>query len=239
VIMNDADLSQPTASLVRAYESTRVVLPTVPDASAIQTRLAPALLAIQPEGTPLHLALPRQLPVLREPFVQHLIEEVSRTNAVYTASTGLVELVPGLGLPLTGADIIILSKNQLIMAYRIALVSGKEGSPRVLMGEIVGVVGGGLLFRQVARELVGLIPVIGIAPRVVVSYAGTRLVGQVVRAWALEGRLVDRNELQAMYAAALQGGRAVAVTLKAQTERVRRPRRRLLLPPHRGDDGRP
>ena len=54
------------------------------------------------------------------------------------------------------------------MSYRIALASGKKGTPRELVGEVLGVIGGGFLFRQGARQLVGLIPVAGIAPKVAV-----------------------------------------------------------------------
>jgi len=41
-------------------------------------------------------------------------------------------------------DIVILTKNQLVMSYKIALVAGKSGTPRHLIGEILGVLGGGL-----------------------------------------------------------------------------------------------
>src|SRR5260370_36228899 len=95
------------------------------------------------------------------------------------------------GVPLTLADIGVLTKNQLVMSYRTALASGTKGTPRELVGEVLGVIGGGLLFRQGARQLVGLIPVAGIAPKVAVAYAGTLAIGKAVVAWAAYGTALE------------------------------------------------
>jgi hypothetical protein len=43
--------------------------------------------------------------------------------------------------------------------------------------------GGGLVFRQLARQLVGLIPVVGIVPKVAVAYGGTCMIGRAVVLW--------------------------------------------------------
>ena len=48
-------------------------------------------------------------------------------------------------------------------------------------------IGGGFLLRQGARQLVGLIPVAGIVPKVAVAYAGTLAIGKAVVAWATYG----------------------------------------------------
>ena len=125
--------------------------------------VAQALLSAVSPG--MRLALARHLVPLREPLFAELIEETAKTNALYALTTGLAEAVPVLDVPLNLADIVVLTKNQLVMSYRIALASGKKGTPRELVGEVLGVIGGGFLFRQAARQLVGLIPVVGIAPR--------------------------------------------------------------------------
>src|SRR2546428_13730087 len=128
----------------------------------------------------MRLALARHLVPLREPLFSELIEETARTNAMYALTTGLAETVPVLDVPLNLADIVVLTKNQLVMSYKIALASGKSGSPRHMIGEVLGVVGGAFLFRQGARQLIGLIPLAGIAPKVVVAYAGTQAIGRAV-----------------------------------------------------------
>ena len=73
--------------------------------------------------------------------------------------------------------------------------------------------GGGLLFRQVARGLVGLIPVWGIVPKVAVAYAGTQVVGTATSLWATEGRTASAAEVRELYAGALTRGRGVAERL--------------------------
>ena len=118
-------------------------------------------------------------------------------------------------------DIVVLTKNQLVMSYKIALASGKSGSPRHMIGEVLGVVGGAFLFRQGARQLIGLIPLAGIAPKVVVAYAGTQAIGRAVAVWAAEGRKLSRSTVQRLYREARGRGRHVADSLVAQAQRAR------------------
>ena len=180
----------------------------------ITAHLAPAVLELTPEGRGIRLSLARQLPALRAPIVDDLIEDVSRANATYAFSTGIAEIAPILNIALGAADLLVLTKNQFLMSYKIALASGRSGSQRELMGEIAGVLGGGLLFRQIARELVGLIPVIGLIPKVAVSYAGTKLIGRTVAAWADGNHLLEVDELRELYAEALSGGQELARKLR-------------------------
>ena len=93
---------------------------------------------------------------------------------------------------------IVLTKNQLLMGYRLVLASGRDGEPKQLIGEILGVLGGGLLFRQLARQLVGLIPVVGIVPKVAVAYGGTWAIGRAVVLWVTEGRTASSETLRTL-----------------------------------------
>ncbi len=203
-------------------EAARIVVPSL-GLDTLLPKLSPALLHAFPSEH--HLALARQLPALRPHVIRALIEETSRANALYAASSGAVGIIPALNLPVNLADTIILSKNQLLMAYKIALAAGKDGRARDILTEAVGVLGGGLLFRQIARGLVGLIPVWGIVPKVAVAYAGTWVIGQAAELWATQGRVPSAGELRPLYAQALERGRKLAGTL--------RPRRRTqnALPP--------
>ncbi|HEX8682668.1 MAG TPA: hypothetical protein VF707_10175 [Ardenticatenaceae bacterium] len=219
VVVNEGASTQVGAELARRYEAARVVLRPTPDAQSIQARLIPAILRAAPEK--LRLALARQLPPLRAALSREIIEGASRANAIYSASTGVAQVVPVLNLPFAAADVIVLTKNQLVMAYKIALLAGKQGDPRDIMGEVVSVVGGGLLFRQAARELVGLIPVLGIVPKVAVAYAGTLVIGRTVHLWATKGQKLTTNEVRRFYQEALERGRAVA---ERTVERVRQER---------------
>src|SRR5207253_2343834 len=141
---------RPVDAVARAGESARAVVPTL-DEETIGP-LAAALVRAVPAR--LRLALARQLPPVREAVFDLLIEETARANATYAFTTAMAEAVPVLDIPLNLADILILTKNQLLMGYKIALGAGKAGRPRDLGGEVIGVVGGGFLFRQAARGLV-------------------------------------------------------------------------------------
>ena len=209
------------AAVVRPGEAARAAVAAL-DASGVPA-VAQAVLSAAPPG--LRLALGRHLAPLRDPLCAELIEETARTNAMYALTTGIAEAVPVLDVPLNLADVVVLTKNQLVMSYRIALASGKKGTARELIGEVLGVIGGGFLFRQGARQLVGLIPVVGIVPKVAVAYAGTLAIGKAVAAWAAHGQALERGTVKRLYRQALTRGKEVAQTLVAQARR-RAPRRR-------------
>lgn len=195
-----------SAALARAAETARVVVPALDDDAfpAIADAIAEATPA------PFQLALARTLPPLREAIFDHLIDETARANATYSFTAAMAESVPVVGVPLSLADIVILTKNQLVMGYKIALGAGKKGRVRDVVGEVVGVVGGGFLARQAARGLVGLIPVAGILPKVVIAYTGTWAIGHAVVAWATHGTRVSPSTLRRLSRDARAEGRAFA-----------------------------
>jgi uncharacterized protein (DUF697 family) len=162
---------------------------------------------VEPER---RVGLARQIPALRPKVYNALIEETARANAGYAFSTGLAEIIPLLDIPLAIGDIVVLSKNQLMMSYRIALAAGKTAQPSELVGEIAGVLGGGLLFRQVARQLVGLVPVIGLVPKVAVAYGGTWAIGRAVALWASEGRILGSAAIRKLSREGVARGRRFA-----------------------------
>ena len=178
------------------------------------SELAPFLLDSVPDE--LKLALARQIPLVRESYARSLIDQTSASNAVVAASTGLAGAVPVLSIPIGLADIVVLTKNQLVMAYKLALAEGKSGKPTDIMGEIVSVLGGGLLFREAARKLVGLVPVFGFVPKIAVAYGGTYAIGQVVHVWAAEGKTASADEFKRFYAVAREKGEAWAKRFKRE-----------------------
>jgi uncharacterized protein (DUF697 family) len=165
----------------------------------------------------------RQLPALRPAAFDVLTDETARANAAYALTMGLAETVPLLGAPLNLADMVVLTKNQLVMAYRIALAAGKTGAARDLVGELVSVIGGGFLFRQVGRQLVGLVPVIGLVPKVAVAYAGTLAIARAVVVWATEGHRLGPAAIKRVYHEAWERARAVAQSLVRRSRRGEEP----------------
>jgi uncharacterized protein (DUF697 family) len=206
-----------TSAIVRPGETRRAVVPAFDAAGA--PAVAEAL--VEAFDPTLRLALARQLPPLRHATFTALIDETAKANATYALTTGLAEAVPVLDLPLNVADMVVLTKNQLVMSYKIALACGKKGTPRELIGEVVGVLGSGFLFRQAARQLVGLVPVAGIVPKVAMAYAGTWAVGRAVAAWAAEGRKLSPAVVRRFYREAWGRGKSVARAMAAQARKAR------------------
>jgi uncharacterized protein (DUF697 family) len=204
--------SAPTDTVPRGGEAGRVGIARLDQEAA--DRIAGALVEFVP-ALP-ELALARQLPPFRRPVLTRLVERTSKANATYALTTALAETVPIVSAPLAFGDMVVLTKNQLIMAYKIALGAGRTGRPRDLLGEIVSVIGTGFLFRQGARSLVGLLPVIGIVPKVTVAYAGTWAIGRAIMGWALHGQRFSARRVSGFYRDARRRGRKLADRLVQQ-----------------------
>jgi uncharacterized protein (DUF697 family) len=114
-------------------------------------------------------ALAARLPVLREALVDELIRRFARKNGLI----GVAVWMPGVDMP-------ILTINQIRLVLRIALAHGYRIDAQRLP-DVLGVVGAGLGFRAIARQLLTLIPFAGWATRGAIAYAGTRAVGEAAR----------------------------------------------------------
>lgn len=173
-------------------------------------QFVPAVLEAIPHK---HLALARQFPLFRDQVSRQLISEGCLTNATYAFSTGLAEIVPGLNIPLNVADVVILTKNQAFLAYRLGLALGLSTRWQDYVAEFGGVLGNGFFWRQVARQLVGLIPAWGIIPKVAIAYAGTYVVGRVILQWYLTGKKLTPQQMRQLYTDAFHKGKAWAKVL--------------------------
>lgn len=195
--------------------------------AALAETLMPALVEALPDD--LRVAAARQLPGLREAVARWLIGEVAFSNATFALSSGIPQLVPLLNIPLTAADIVVLTKNQVLMTYRLALAYGAPANFQAQLSELAPVIGGGFLWRQLARQLVGLIPMLGLVAKVAVAYAGTYVTGQVAAAWYRNGEVISGAALRQLHRQALVRGRHLARELiRRRRARADRPR---LAPP--------
>jgi uncharacterized protein (DUF697 family) len=172
------------------------------------------------------LALARFLPAFRETISRALIEDVALANAAYSLGTGILEINPITGLPLTVADTIVLTKNQGILAYKIALAMGMPADFMSVMPQLAGVVGGGFLLRQAARGLIGLVPGLGILPKVAIAFAGTFAVGEAVYRWCTTGERMSGDAMRRAHDAALEQGRSIAASLQQRRAEADAQRRR-------------
>ncbi|HKP17284.1 MAG TPA: DUF697 domain-containing protein [Gaiellaceae bacterium] len=111
-------------------------------------------------------ALAARLPILRRPVCEELIRRYSRRNAFV-----------GAAIFLPGADLPVLTLNQIRLVLRIADAYGFE-IDRERLPEVLGVIGSGLGFRALARRSIGFVPFVGWAIKGAVAYAGTRALGE-------------------------------------------------------------
>jgi uncharacterized protein (DUF697 family) len=167
------------------------------------------------------LSLARHLPAFREAVSRALIDDVAFANAVYATGTGVLEMNPIATIPLNAADMVVLTKNQAIMAYKIALAMGLTAEFRDVMPQLAAVLGSGFAFRQLARQLIGLVPGLGILPKVAVAFAGTHATGEVVYRWCATGERINREAIKMVYERALERGREVARNLFRKRKQVK------------------
>ena len=173
------------------------------------------------------MALGRKFPIFRIPIAHYLINETCYTNAAYSLSTGLAEIIPVLTIPLTITDMIVLSKNQAFLVYKLGLTLGFSTRWQDYIAEFGGVLGSGFMWRQIARSLIGLVPLWGIIPKVGVAYAGTYVVGNVVLQWYITGRHLSKKQMQELYYRSLHQGKETARRILSRMPKIRFPRLKL------------
>jgi uncharacterized protein (DUF697 family) len=188
------------------------------DSQFLVNKLAPMMIEMLPDRL---LSLGRHFPLFRIPIARYLINDTCVSNAAYALSTGLAEIIPVLNIPLAVTDTVILTKNQAFLVYKLGLALGYSTRWQDYVVEFGGVLGSGLMWRQVAHTLVALIPVWGIVPKTTISYAGTYVIGNVVLQWYLTGRHVSKKQVGYLYRQAM--GRSKEVTRKLLS-RMSRPR---------------
>ncbi len=206
VLVNDpGNGSLPAPWLVGSRK--RILLGRLDDPLFLKDQFIPAVLELLPDHL---LSLARHFPIFRLAVAHHLINDTCLSNASYSFSTGLAGLVPVLDIPLTVTDMLILTKNQAFLVYKLGLALGYSTRWQDYVAEFGSVLGSGFLWRQLARSLVGLIPGWGILPKTAVAYAGTYVVGQAVLQWDLTGRHISRDQMQHLYHQSAARARGIA-----------------------------
>jgi uncharacterized protein (DUF697 family) len=148
-----------------------------------------------------------------------MINDTCFTNGAFVLSTGLAGIIAILDIPLLITDSVMLTKNQMLLVYKLGLMLGFSTEWQDYVKEFGGVLGAGFFWRQLARSLVGLIPLWGIIPKVAVAYSGTYVVGHTVLQWYLTGRHITRSQMQQLYARAYQKGKESAQRLRQKVRR--------------------
>lgn len=205
---------------------------------AVRSRIVASL----PEGR--RLAWGRTFAGFRRPITDLLVEQTARANAQFALMADLGARIPILGgIAATGADFLVLTRNQLVLAYQLAAVNGRDlDDPRNVFVSAAPFFLAGLGWREVARRAIRLVPGAPLVPKVVIAYGGTVAAGALaralsspegVRAW-IEGVQagVERDAQPGGRIGTLRRGAAnVGRSMQAVQERATRSRRVKTLPP--------
>jgi uncharacterized protein (DUF697 family) len=151
----------------------------------------------------LAVALARRFPMFRGPAIEHLIKEASRVNgqiAMLSAIPGVIPVASVFLPPAAVADIVMLTKNQIMLLLKIAAALGMSYHTRDRLKEIVPVVAGAMGWRSLAREFVGMVPGgVGLLVKGAIAYAGTYVVGKGAEWFWRTGRELSRQQKERLY----------------------------------------
>ncbi len=168
------------------------------------------------------MAIGRYLPAFRKQAAAALISQTSRANAEFALLSNIPAMIPVVGnLMAVGADSLVLTKNQLMLIYKLAALHGRDlDHPWRIYSEMLPVVGVGILWRTVARELVTLIPfAAGTIPKVMIAYAGTAVAGQAASFYYFQGKRPTREQFQQFYTRAAEIARSLPLPGRNDAER--------------------
>lgn len=110
------------------------------------------------------------------------------------------------GFAAAGADFIVLTKNQVMMLYKLAAVYGRNlQDQRGIVQEVIPVVGAGLAWRTIAREAAALLPfAAGTIPKLVIAFVGTMVVGRAAEFYYRTGIKPTREQMEQFSRQALE-----------------------------------
>jgi uncharacterized protein (DUF697 family) len=150
----------------------------------------------------IEVAVGRRLPALRETVAAKLTRDAASSALKIAAASAVVENVPLLGIVLgavaSAGDIVAITGIQIVLMMQIGAAYGKDPDVQRIW-ELLPVVGGGLGWRALSRELSGFIPVAGIAIKGAIAYAGTIVVGEGVGFFYEHGRHMTAAQAGLIY----------------------------------------
>ncbi len=160
-----------------------VVVPDPANAQALHTLRARLVPMLPPDR---RVSWGRAFVGFRQPITDYLIEQTARANAQFAIMTDITARIPMIGgLASTGADFFVLTKNQLILAYQLAAIHGRDLSDqKMVMMNAAPYLLAGLGWRELATRAVRVIPGVSFVPKGVIAYGGTVASGLLARTLA-------------------------------------------------------
>lgn len=162
----------------------------------------------------------RHYPEFAPAAIKEIVNDSARANAQFALVSNIPAVIPLLGgFVSASADLIVLTKNQVMMSYKIAAVHGKDLQDQAaIIRELVPVVGAGFLWRTVAREAVSFLPfAAGTIPKVAIAYAGTFATGRAIDFYYQFGKKPSGEQLRAFARQASQAADGLGLLGRAET----------------------
>lgn len=238
VCYNKMDLLPVETRLIRGQARWRgaEIMPlsaTQPD--AVQELLLPAVLEVLPQYA---LSLARRLSLFRRMVADRLIEHTALVNATYVSASGLASARPLLRVPFNAEEVGVLNANQAAMACQLGLACGLPLDWHHRVTALSVAVAPGRVWRQLARRVLGVVPLWGLDSKVGVAYGATIVMGKAIEAWCDTGEALSSKILREMCRDTAVRSRAVSrdlvakarEALPAQPKEGRSERRKLRLP---------
>ena len=148
------------------------------------------------------IAVGRNLPMLRDTVAAKLTRDAANNALKVALASAVVDHVPVVGIVLgafaSAGDMVAITGIQVMLMLHIEAVYGRDPDVQRTW-QLLPVIGGGFGWRMIARELVGFVPVAGIAIKGAIAYAGTIVVGEGVTFLHEHGHTMTKGQASALY----------------------------------------
>ena len=148
------------------------------------------------------IAVGRRLPPLRETVAAKLTRDAANNALKVALASAIVDHIPVVGVVLgafaSAGDMVAITGLQMMLLLHIEATYGRDPDVQ-RMWKLLPVIGGGFGWRTLARELVGFVPVAGVAIKGAIAYAGTIVVGEGVTFFLEHGNHMSKHQAAQIY----------------------------------------
>ena len=140
--------------------------------------------------------------MLRETVAAKLTRDAAQNALKVSLASAVVDHIPVVGFVLgavaSAGDMVAITGIQVMLMLHIEAAYGRDPDMQRVW-QLLPVIGGGFGWRTLARELVGFVPVAGIAIKGAIAYAGTIVVGESVTFFHEHGAHMTKGQASALY----------------------------------------
>ena len=166
--------------------------------SQLQAGLLPAIVKRLEKRA---LALARRAPIFRNTVAGYLIARTARSNAELVLLANVTAGIPLISAFFdSGADFVVLTKNQFELSHRLAGVYGQKRDSRVeVYLEIAPIIGMAFAWKSLSSMAEKKVPpLLNMFPKAAIAYAATIMVGRAAQIYYASGRQAPAQVSQAI-----------------------------------------